>query len=254
MTDTTISAEPPRLRVGAVFSRALDLLFADFGKFFLLGLLAWSPVFVASLIIGFRYAVVGPGAIAGPTLGIGVFVVGILTGASFILSQAVILFGTVEKMRGKSFALGTSLRQGLARFFPIIGLYIVMVLAIMLGFVLLIIPGIILAMMFYVALPVCIVERQGPIASLNRSTELTKGNRWRLFGIGLLLYLANLIGQTVIQFALRALAGGTVSGIGVFVWSVVIGAVNAILVAVIYHDLRVAREGIDIDHIAAVFD
>ena len=38
------------------------------------------------------------------------------------------------------------------------------------------------------------------------------------------------------------------------VWSALWGAFYAILAVVTYHDLRVAKEGLDTDQIAAVFD
>jgi hypothetical protein len=38
------------------------------------------------------------------------------------------------------------------------------------------------------------------------------------------------------------------------VWSAIIGAFGAVVVAVVYHDLRAAHEGIDVDRMAAVFD
>jgi hypothetical protein len=255
MTDTT-TAKPPRISVGAVFRRAFEVFFSDFGKFFLLALLAWLPVLLVSFIVGFRYAALGSAEFAGPPGAFelaGVLVL-IIAGACFLLSQAVILYGAVEQMRDKSFALGDSLKHGLARFFPVLGVYILVMVAILVGLVLLVVPGIILGMMLFVSLPVCIVEKLGPYQSLKRSAELTKGNRWRIFGVALLLYLGNAIGQAILRFALFASAGATAAALGAFLWSVAFGAASAVVVAVVYHDLRVARDGIDIDGIAAAFD
>jgi hypothetical protein len=39
-----------------------------------------------------------------------------------------------------------------------------------------------------------------------------------------------------------------------FAWQIIVGAFGAVVVAVIYHDLRAAREGIDVERMAAVFD
>lgn len=253
MTETTMTAEPSAFRVGAVFSRAFDLLFRDFVKFYLLAALAWSPMLILGVF----------GALNANSIENGEHVAGVIAGglgavmlsvALFILSQAVVLYGAIEEMRGNTFAIGASLRIGLARFFPIFGMFILLGLGLMVGFVLLIVPGIMLAMAWYVALPACIVERKGPAGSLSRSAELTKGNRWRIFGIAAILYVVNMVVQSTIQFALLALAGQAVSSIGVFLWSVLVGAFGSIVIAVVYHDLRVAREGIDVDRIAAVFE
>jgi hypothetical protein len=255
VSDTT-TAEPPRLRVGAVFNRAFALLSRDFVKFFLLALIAWLPVLIVSFIVGFRYAALGSAEFVGPPQSFEAagFLVVLLAGASFILSQAVILYGALEQMRDHSFGIGESLMHGLARFFPVLGVYILMTLAIGIGLVLLIVPGMILGMMLFVSLPACIVEKQGPYRSLKRSAELTKGNRWRILGIAILLYLGNVIGGGIVKFALLAVAGVTVAALGGFLWSVIFGAAYAIVVAVVYHDLRAGREGIDIEAIARSFD
>lgn len=253
MTDTTLTAEPSAFRVGAVFNRAFDLLFRDFVKFYLLAALAWSPMLLLGIFGALSVnSIDNGGQVAGVIAGGAGAIV--LSVALFILSQAVVLYGAIERMRGHSFAIGASLRIGLARFFPIFGMFILLGLGLMVGFLLLIVPGIMLAMAWYVALPACVVEKQGPAASLSRSAELTKGNRWRIFGIAAILYVVNMVVQGVVQFSLLALGGQAVSAIGVFLWSVLASAFGSIVIAVVYHDLRVAREGIDVDRIAAVFE
>jgi hypothetical protein len=247
MTETTMPAAPVRLRIGAVFSRSFELLFRDFFKFYVLAALAYLPL-LATALFGANWQSAGGGA------GFAGAVIGMLAGVLTILSQAVILYGAFRQMRGQSFAISDSLRRGLARFFPIIGMIFCMGFAILFGLILLIIPGIIFAVMFYMALPACVIEQLGPISSLRRSAALTKGSRWRIFGILLVLVICTQIAQLIIQFALLAAAGPTISGIATFLWIALSSAFGSIIVAVIYHDLRVAREGIDVERIASVFD
>jgi hypothetical protein len=52
----------------------------------------------------------------------------------------------------------------------------------------------------------------------------------------------------------RTEADITIGLIANLIWSALVGAFSAILGVVIYHDLRVAKEGVDTDQIAAVFD
>jgi hypothetical protein len=248
MSDTTMTASPSSFRVGAVLGRSFELLFRDFAKFFLLTLLAWSPLLLITLVTlgGIRQ----PG---------GAQIVALLAGVLFwlifsVLGQAVILYGAFQQMAGSSFAIGESLSRGLARFFPVIGLMLCMGIGILFGLVLLIVPGMILYVMWSVALPVCVVEQQGPFASLSRSSELTKGYRWKIFGIVILISIVNQIIQKVVQLVLIALGGVYLSALGTFLWMALAGTFTAIAVAVIYHDLRVAKEGIDVDRIIAVFD
>lgn len=250
MTETTLTAAPSSFRVGAVFSRTFELLFRDFVKFFLLTAIAWSP-FLLFLLLSLGAAGGGPaGAGRGALAGVSV----VLWAVFSVLGQAVIFYGAFQQMLNRSFAIGESLKRGLARFFPIIGLLICLTLGVGLGFVLLIIPGVILWVMWSVAAPVCVVEGEGPLASLSRSARLTKGNRWRIFGVVLVIDIVSQLGQGVVQLGLSEAAGVLVGAIGTFLWMALAQTFSSIAVAVIYHDLRVAQEGIDVERIAAVFD
>jgi hypothetical protein len=170
------------------------------------------------------------------------------------ITQAIVVYATFQDLCGRPFAITESFRRGLSRFFPIIGLSICWVIVITLGFVMLIVPGVLFLLMFLVALPACVVERLGPIESMTRSAELTKGHRWKVLGLLLLLALI-VIGCSAILGAILLLWPGTaVSTIGIFVLQVLFGAYESIIVAVLYSDLRMARDGIDLEQIAAVFD
>lgn len=256
MTDM-MPAAPSSLRVGDAIYRTFGVLSEDAVKFFALAAIALSPYLVLTLL---GITTMQSWGVARPTpamlaTGAGIAaVVGILWMALSLLGQAASLYGAVQRMRGQEFTIGESLGRGLARFFPIMGMLICQIVGLMVGFVLLVIPGLIFMLMWSVALPVCVIERLGPIASLQRSGYLTKGNRWRILGIFLLVGVGNAIVRWMVQLILHAVAGQTVAILGVFVWQVAAQAFTSILVAVIYHDLRVAREGIDIDRIAVVFD
>ena len=49
--------------------------------------------------------------------------------------------------------------------------------------ILLLVPGLMVAVAWSVAAPALAVERLGPLAALSRSADLTRGNRWRIFGL-----------------------------------------------------------------------
>ena len=69
-----------------------------------------------------------------------------------------------------------------------------------------------------------------------------------------MLLLISMVVSPLIEFGLAAVGGTTLALIGSLIWNGVWGAFYAIAVVVTYHDLRVAKEGIDIEQIAAVFD
>jgi hypothetical protein len=189
------------------------------------------------------------------------------------LSQAIVLYGAFQDMRGRPVSLAACLQVGLNRFFPIAGLAISMGVAVMFASVLLIIPGLILYLMWAVATPACVVERLGPFRSMARSRALTKGHRWKIFGLLLLTLIpAGIIGAIVGALVVTIFGTGGATGFtgGVLsvttalsttgghvltlIWSAIWKAFYAVLAVVIYHDLRVAKEGVDTEQIAAVFE
>ena len=53
------------------------------------------------------------------------------------------------------------------------------------------IPGLIIYTVLWLVVPVAVVERPGIVASLRRSSMLTKGYRWQIFGMVLILGVAD---------------------------------------------------------------
>jgi uncharacterized membrane protein len=83
------------------------------------------------------------------------------------------------------------------------------------GFVLCIIPGVILAIMWQFSGYV-IVENPstGPVDALRRSAEITRGNRWQLLALGIVLIGINLVGLVACGVGLIFTYGITVVTLG----------------------------------------
>ena len=89
---------------------------------------------------------------------------------------------------------------------------------------------------------------------MRRSRELTKGYRGKVFALALLLPVVNVGSSRVILPVLTALAGPIVGLTGQLIWTGVTVAFIGIVFAVTYYDLRVIKEGVDIEQITVVFD
>ncbi|MGD0641035.1 MAG: hypothetical protein ABSC22_09845 [Roseiarcus sp.] len=171
------------------------------------------------------------------------------------LSTATCLFGAYQIMRGRPFTIGASLMVGLRRFGPVLGTSVLGGLLIMVGMLLFLVPGVIIACAIYVALPACVIERLGPANSLRRSRTLTKGYRWPIFGLSLIVFVvAWLLGFGVGFGAARVAPGTLAAPLAGLVAQVLVGAFASVLYAVVYNDLRIDKEGVDIEHLASVFD
>jgi hypothetical protein len=168
------------------------------------------------------------------------------------LSQAVVVYATFQDLRGKEVNPVESFSRGVGRVVPAIATSILEALAVAIGLVLFLAPGLIALAAFSVALPICVVERAGPLRSLSRSAELTRGYWWPILGVA----LAIIIVSAVVGLAIRAAlpASGLPATIAAWAWNVFVTAYSSVYAANLYHDLRAVKEGIGIQEIASVFD
>lgn len=242
------SAPQGQFGVGVVLSQAMSVFGANLVPFCLLAFILMAPSFL--------YMMFFFGSDTDPLAGFS-FGNMLATIIQMVMSQliaAAITHGSFQYLRGRKVGLGEALSRGLALILPMLGVAILSGLAIGIGTILLVVPGIIVAVMLWVAIPAAVVERPGVIASLQRSAELTKGYRWPVFGILVIIVVVVLAVMLVLQFILLRSAA---PGLFVFVsWIVesVFSAFSATAAAVGYYFLRVAKEGVDIDQIARVFD
>ena len=73
---------------------------------------------------------------------------------------------------------------------------------VMIGMVLLVVPGVILALMMGMYAFLVVEKNMKGIDALKASKELTKGARWQLLGFGLLLLLLNMLGAVALLVGL----------------------------------------------------
>ena len=247
----SISAPAGEFRVGRVLSSAFSLLFRNLPQFGMLSAIASLPYL--AILLGDRADVMD--VAAAESFGSrGYFLQLFLNPILTALCQSMVIFGVFQAMRGRPFLISESLSKGLARFFPVLGTAVLSSLAIGLATLALVVPGLIVTCMLYVALPVCVVEQRGVNDSLGRSSDLTKGFRWQIFGLTFLLGICILVMSVVIGALLALFGNSTVITIGGYLWETLSRAILALVAVVAYHELRVAKEGVDIDHIASVFD
>jgi hypothetical protein len=254
MTDAspaTVHFAEGDFRVGRVLNRAASVFSRNFLPFFVVVALAYLPVLlVFKGTTDLTTASAEELARGGALMGVGFLLMMVLS----TLSQAVVLYAAFQDMRGRPLNLVESLKVGLRRFFPIVGLAICVTFLAALAAIAFIFPAFMLITMWFVATPACVVERLGPIKSMGRSRQLTKGHRWKIFGLMVVMFLAAGIAGPAITAAFTAIGGSNFALVGDLIWNGIWGAFYAIAVVVTYHDLRVAKEGIDIEQIAAVFE
>lgn len=256
MTDFSAAQPAPgggTFSVGGVIKRSFGTFFANIVPFGILALILYLP----TLIYGFMtidqlVSGTAPVDLTGEI---------VITVVSFVLTYILIgalVYGTVQHLGGQRPGLGAILSHGMSTIGPVIVIAIVLSIVVSIGFVLLIIPGIFLIVVYSVVIPAAVVERPGIKGSFSRSWDLTKGYRWPV--LGLLLIMVVII--VIFSFVVGAAGGIVAFSMGDFTLLVIVeylisafsGALMSVMIAVLYHDLRVAKEGVSTAQIAAVFD
>jgi hypothetical protein len=291
--------EGDEFRIGHVFSQTFSVLTQNFLKLCLVAGAAFLPLLAMPKILpaelmratslgpaALNLSAINPYTLFGPLAVAFVVMMVVLN-----VGQAIVFYVAVEYIRRGSVNLAEGLRVAVGRFFPLIGIgFLVFLASIGVGVLSVIvaaafaaIPGLpgfvkvlvsialialyaMLMLMWIVATPACVVERLGPLRSLGRSRELTKGHRWKILGLLLLTLISfMLVGALVgvILFAGIGLGAAFILGPALgqalgqavgLVWDGIFFSFFWVLIAVVYRDLRVAKEGIDTDQISTVFE
>jgi uncharacterized membrane protein len=177
----------------------------------------------------------------------------------FIL-QAYVIHIVVDGLRGNQPSIGSSLAAAMRSLIPLILTGLLVTLGAYVGMILLIVPGIILFVMWSVAVPVVVVERVGPLQAMGRSRFLTKGSRWAIFGLSLAaIVVIMILSFAIYGFNVTAMAAAAQSpNIGRIIAASLLGCVTSVLmsagIAAIYSELRMIKEGVSNDQLAAAFD
>src|SRR5881394_3586015 len=113
---------------------------------------------------------------------------------------------------------------------PLIGFGILFGIGVTIGFVLLIVPGLILLTFWSVGAPAIIIEGIGPIDAFGRSWRLVRGQAWPVFGALLVTFLIVLV--------IGVILGAIATPIGASIISAAITApIYSLAVSVLYFDL-----------------
>ncbi|MER8441208.1 hypothetical protein NKH36_33000 [Mesorhizobium sp. M1312] len=290
MVSTTLE-RPDKFRIGRVFSNSFAVIGRNPGLLVAVAaLFSALPALVLNLWNYSNFAnldIANPGsmAVADPSAMLRNSLISMAFGLIFLvmalLFQSSLVRATIEDLNGKRPAIGDCIQIALRCIFPTLGIGLVVFFAIFLGviamfvagliipifgtiiaFVVLLVPGIRLLLGISVSVPVLIQERLGVFGSMSRSRALTKGNRWSLFGLLLILFLVTIALQMAfaLVFGLAFALTGSLSTVGLIVGAIgsalvstVVSTLMSVAIAVSYVELRQVKEGTSVDELAEIF-
>ncbi len=256
MSETQDASVP--LGVGNLVKQTITTIFANLGVFIPLALIGFVPV-ILLVMIGFWVL-----ASSGDTTMLIVFgvLVFLLMMVATMLVNAFIAEATFRVRTNSRRSMGEYVASVMPRIVPIMLTALLVILIFIGGTLLLVVPGIIAMIVYYVTIPACVVEHLGPRDALRRSSALTKGYRWPLFGFFVILTIINGVIVAVFQFGfgfLEQAAGmdllATIGmGLGDILGNFLSVILGGVATALTYARLREIKDGLGQQELASVFD
>jgi hypothetical protein len=249
---------PPK-RLGEILSAAFNIYKANASQLILIVAVVVVPLsLVSALFSGVVFApdkvrVTNTGGVvvfdyAGRGLGVGLLAGAIGALIAVLISavlQAAILRAAAQATIGDPVDVEASYRYGLKRLWSVILVSILVGLVVAVGFILLVIPGIIFLVFLSVSIPALIVEGRRGTEAMGRSWNLVKGNFWHAFGV------------IVVAALIVGIISGIIGAIGGDNWAVrwIFTAIAQILTVpfaslvsvLLYLDLRARGESLSAD-------
>ncbi|HEY7639983.1 MAG TPA: hypothetical protein VH814_09680 [Steroidobacteraceae bacterium] len=252
--------------IGGVLDTTFQLYKASVVKMIpltLLSLLAASPVYIYYI-----YVFIKVGGSANPAAAMASFGPGLgywlSMGLTFVLSQLMLAASAIrmnEIGAGSDAGIGTALRTALPRLPSLAIAALLYTIAFAVGFLLLIIPGVIFSVSLLLFVGTCVFDNKGPVGSLTASHRLVWGNWWRtsaILVVGFILLLVLYMVMILLISIVSPLAATAVGPGNVLVFTLIIGVVVGALMGLVmtpfyialmlalYWDLKLRKEGADL--------
>ena len=185
--------------------------------------------------------------------------VGRLAGlAGVLMGYSAIFMVAMADLHGQTVPTERLLATAAGKFWPMLGLAILLGLAVGVGVVLLIVPGVVLALAWSVAFPALTLEDRGIFDSFRRSAALTRGKRWSIFLLSFIVWLVAFIIELVLLAAFGGFQGllSPQPPLAATVVSQLLGVITvpfaAVLATALFNQLR-GKAGYGAEAVAEVF-
>jgi len=210
------------LAITDLYSEAFQILRADPGKFAALSAIGLAPSWIASLLSGSF-------VVSFIVLAVSLPIVALANGGLVVL---------VTSLRNRTtMSLGDLLSGPRDGFVRLTVAYVLLSLVLGIGFVLLLVPGLVALTFLWVAWPLVVLEEASGIDAMKRSAAIVDGYKLTIAGI-ILVLIAIYIGLGIVQVIFAGILG---SAVGVFLGALVGIIVNSLALTLVtssYHRFK----------------
>ena len=162
--------------------------------------------------------------------------------AAFLL-QATLVKAVQDVRDGRAdLSLGETVRAATPYFWAVAGASILAGIAITIGLILLIVPGLYLITIWAVIIPVIVLEQSGVMASFGRSHQLVKGRGWHVFWTLVLMWLILLAVNLILGLIFAALPDALGRGLSSVISGTIVAPFIALVVTLVYYRLSATSQ------------
>jgi hypothetical protein len=218
-----------KLDTARVFERIFEVYRDQFTLLIPAALILFLPVAVLNGLV-----LAGGGALAA----LGALAIGLV--ASFWY-QGMVVEAVVDILDGRRDHTVGSLFSSVSPFIgTLIGAGILATIIIVIGFILIIVPGLIALTFLAVVAPAVVIDRATATGALSRSRDLVRGNAWRVFGVIVVLFLITAVLNSIVNAIGGGVSDDSFAGFALadLVVRVLLTPLSAIAATVMYVELR----------------
>jgi hypothetical protein len=220
-----------KLDTARVFERIFEIYRDQFTLLIPAALVLFLPV---AIVTGLLYT-----ADAGIVGGLVVTAVGAVATFWF---QGTVVEAARDILDGRrDHTIGSLFRSVIPVLAPLVITGLFVALATLVGFALLIIPGLFILTFFAVVAPVIVIERAGVIDALSRSIDLVRGNAWQVFGVIVVLFLLEFVANLVLRAVVNSADSFVLYAVAALVVSLLVAPLRALAASVMFFELKAMR-------------
>lgn len=188
--------------------------------------------FVIYIVAAVVAAVLGLAGWFGSLLGIIV-----TTFAAFLLQAALVKAVQDEREGRRDLTISGTVNAAMPYLGNVAIASILAGIAITIGLLLIIVPGLYLLTIWAVIIPVIVIERSGAMEAFGRSQRVVKGHGWQVFGTLVMVFIIQYVVNIVLELIFSAMPRVLQDGLSTVIAGTLIAPFLAIVVTLIYYRL-----------------
>ena len=222
-----------------------------FSGFITLSALVYLPAFALGVVVG-RLTPMIEDLQTGPTLAM--FGALFLMGCWYAIMEAALCIAASDRYLGSEIEPGRALRDALSRAGSLIAAKLWTWFVMFWGFFFFIVPGVYFFARYFAIPQAMLFERRGVGPGLDRSRQLAKGEKWKVIkslGMIWLIFLAISMGVGLTLAPAPGTSPSILSQVVSSIVSIIAYPLVPITATLLYYDVRIRREGFDIEVMSA---